>query len=61
LKTLVSLYAVHNLLSFADLRCRSEITATGCIIGAQNPDYVYPGKTGTIGVLLGQMTWLGDA
>jgi len=52
---------VHNLLSFADLRCRSEITATGCIIGAQNADYVYPGKTGTIGVLLGQMAWLGDA
>src|SRR5215813_4792351 len=32
-KTLVSLYAVRNLLSFADLRCCSEITATGCIIG----------------------------
>jgi hypothetical protein len=44
----LTLRRASNLLSFADLRCCSEITVTGCIIGAQNGDYVYRGKTGPI-------------
>jgi len=34
------------MLLFADLGSCSEITATGCMIGAQNEDYVYRDKTG---------------